>query len=89
MPALVRHKTNAFSTLPIPLRAFGLKSGQSAVQIYREINNPAAIFREIVEREGEEYVVPMIANSNPSGAMNQVVFEEMAASIYDAVRASC
>ncbi|MBT3330106.1 MAG: hypothetical protein HN394_01250 [Rhodospirillaceae bacterium] len=74
MPALVRHETNTFSTLPIPLRAFDLKSGQSTVQIYRRINNPAAIFREIIEREGAEYVVPMIANSNPSGAMNRYRF---------------
>ncbi len=87
--ALMRHETNTFSPLPTPLRSFGPKSGQSAIEIYRGTNNPLAAFLDIAEREGAEYAVPMIANANPSGAVDSAAFEEMADSICDAVRAGC
>ncbi|HJM92409.1 MAG: M81 family metallopeptidase [Alphaproteobacteria bacterium] len=87
--AMMRHETNTFSPLPTPLRSFGPKSGQSAVEVYRGTNNPLAAFLDIAEREGAEYAVPMIANANPSGAVDSAAFEEMADRICDAVRAGC
>ena len=87
--AMMRHETNTFSPLPTPLRSFGPKSGQSAVEVYRGTNNPLAAFLDIAEREGAEYAVPMIANANPSGAVDSAAFEEMADCICDAVRAGC
>ena len=87
--AMMRHETNTFSPLPTPLRSFGPKSGQSAVEVYRGTNNPLAAFLDIAEREGAEYAVPMIANANPSGAVDSAAFEEMAECICDAVRAGC
>jgi microcystin degradation protein MlrC len=36
---------------------------------------------DIAEREGAEYTVPMIANANPSGAVDQAAFDQMADSI--------
>ncbi len=87
--AMMRHETNTFSPLPTPLRSFGPKSSQSAVEVYRGTNNPLAAFLDIAEREGAEYAVPMIANANPSGAVDSAAFEEMADRICDAVRAGC
>ncbi len=87
--ATMRHETNTFSPLATPLRAFGPKSGQAAVELYRGTNNPIAAYINIAEREGAEYVVPLIANAHPSGKVEQAAFDEMAESICDAVRAGC
>jgi microcystin degradation protein MlrC len=87
--ALMRHETNTFSPLETPLSSFRPKSGQRAAEIYRGTNNPIAAYMDIAEREGAEYTVPMIANANPSGAVHQAAFDEMADAICDAVRAGC
>ena len=87
--ATMRHETNTFSPLPTPLRAFGPKSGDKAVGIYRGTNNPIAAYIDLAERQGAEYAVPLIANASPSGTVEQAAFDEMADSICDAVRGGC
>ena len=87
--ATMRHETNTFSPLPTPLAAFGPKSGDKAIALYRGTNNPIAAYIDIAEREGAENVVPLIGNASPSGAVNQAAFDEMCASICDAVRLGC
>ncbi|MDP7549461.1 MAG: M81 family metallopeptidase [Alphaproteobacteria bacterium] len=87
--ATMRHETNTFSPLPTPLEAFGAKSGDRAIEIYRGTNNPIAAYMDIAEREGAEYVVPLIANAHPSGAVDQAAFDEMAAAICEAVQRGC
>ncbi|MBT5899170.1 MAG: M81 family metallopeptidase [Rhodospirillaceae bacterium] len=87
--ATMRHETNTFAPLATPLTAFGPKSGAKAIEIYRGTNNPIAAYIDIAEREGAEYTVPLIANAHPSGAVDQAAFDEMAASICDAVKAGC
>jgi microcystin degradation protein MlrC len=87
--ALMRHETNTFSPLATPLSSFRPKSGQRAAELYRGTNNPIAAFMDIAEREGAEYTVPMIANANPSGAVDQAAFDQMADSICQAVGAGC
>ena len=87
--AMMRHETNTFSPIPTPLRAFGPKSGEQAISIYRGTNNPLAAYIDIAEREGAEYVVPLVANASPSAAVDQDAFDEMADAICDAVRKSC
>jgi len=72
--ATMRHETNTFSPLPTPLAAFGPKSGDRAIALYRDTNNPIAAYIDIAEREGAEYVVPLIGNASPSGAVNQAAF---------------
>ena len=87
--ATMRHETNTFSPLPTPLAAFGPKSGDRAIALYRDTNNPIAAYIDIAEREGAEYVVPLIGNASPSGAVNQAAFDEMSDSICAAVKAGC
>ena len=52
--AVMRHETNTFSPIPTPLRAFGPKSSEQAISIYRGTNNPLAAYIDIAEREGAE-----------------------------------
>ena len=87
--AMMRHETNTFSPLATPLAAFGPKSGDQAMGFYRGTNNPIAAYADIAEREGAEYVVPMIANANPSGAVDRAAFDEMAEGICAAVARGC
>ena len=87
--ATMRHETNTFSPLPTLLKAFGPKSGKAAINVYRGTNNPIAAYIDIAEREGAEYVVPLIANAHPSGAVDRAAFDEMATSICDAVGRGC
>lgn len=87
--ATLRHETNTFSPLPTPLSAFSPISGTKAIGIYRGTNNPIAAYMDIAERQGAEYVVPLIANAHPSGAVDQAAFDEMATAICDAVRTGC
>ncbi len=87
--ATMRHETNTFSPLPTPLRAFGPKSGETAIEVYRGTNNPIAAYIDIAEREGAEYEVPLIANANPSGKVEQAAFDEMAGQICEAVERGC
>ena len=87
--AMMRHETNTFSPIPTPLRAFGPKSGERAISIYRGTNNPLAAYIDIAEREGAEYVVPLVANASPSAAVDQEAFDEMSDTICDVVQKGC
>ncbi len=87
--ATMRHETNTFSPLPTPLRAFGPKAGDKAIDIYRGTNNPIAAYIDLAEREDAEYVVPLIANAAPSGKVEQAAFDEMSDRICEAVSMGC
>ena len=87
--AMVRHETNTFFPIPTRLCAFGPKSDGQAISIYRGTNYPLGAYTDIAEREGVEYVVPLVANANLSAAVDQDFFDEMADAICDAVRKSC
>ena len=87
--AMMRHETNTFSPIPTPLRAFGPKSSEQAISIYRGTNYPLGAYTNIAEREGVEYVVPLVANARPSAPVDKDAFDEMADAICDAVRKSC
>ncbi len=50
--ATMRYETNTFSPLLTPLRAFGPKSGEKAVEIYHGTKNPTAAYIDLAERGG-------------------------------------
>ena len=94
--ALMRHETNTFSPIPTPLRAFNRGSttggplrGEDAVRACRGTNSAAAAFMDLVEKQGDEFVMPLMANAVPSGVVTADAFESMAAIIVDAVRDGC
>ncbi|AQV98448.1 ABC transporter substrate-binding protein [Cupriavidus necator] len=93
--ALMRHETNTFSPIATPLSAFNRGStdgplyGDDAVRACQGTNSAAAAFIDLVRRQGDEFVMPLMANAVPSGMVTAQAFESMAASIVDAVRAGC
>ncbi len=94
--ALMRHETNTFSPIATPLSAFNRGSstdgplyGDDAVRACEGTNSAAAAFIDIARRQGDEFVMPLMANAVPSGMVTAEAFESMAATIVDAVRAGC
>lgn len=93
--ALMRHETNTFSPIATPLSAFNRGStdgplyGDDAVRACQGTNSAAAAFIDIARRQGDEFVMPLMANAVPSGMVTAQAFEAMAATIVEAVRAGC
>ena len=87
--AMVRHEINTFFPIPTRLRAFGPKSDEQAISVYRGTNYPLVAYTDIAEREGIKYVVPLVANASPSAAVDKGAFDEMADAICGTVRKSC
>lgn len=94
--ALMRHETNTFSPIATPLRAFSRGSstdgplyGDDAVRACQGTNSAVAAFMDIAQRQGDEFVMPLMANAVPSGIVTAEAFESMAGTIVEAVRAGC
>lgn len=93
--AMMRHETNTFSPIPTPLSAFNRGStdgplyGDDAVRACQGTNSAAAAFMDIALRQGDDFVMPLMANAVPSGMVTAQAFESMAATIVEAVRAGC
>lgn len=93
--ALMRHETNTFSPIATPLSAFNRGStagplyGDDAVRACQGTNSAAAAFIDLVRHQGDEFVMPLMANAVPSGMVTAQAFESMAASIVEAVGAGC
>ncbi|BDB27004.1 M81 family metallopeptidase [Cupriavidus sp. P-10] len=94
--ALMRHETNTFSPIPTPLSAFSRGSstdgplyGDDAVRACQGTNSAAAAFMDLVVAQGDEFVMPLMANAVPSGVVTREAFESMSATIVEAVREGC
>ncbi len=94
--AVMRHETNTFSPIPTPLSAFsrgtgadGPAYGEAAVRACGETACAAAAFLDIVRAQGDEVVMPLLANAVPSGTVTAQAFESMAGTILAAVKQGC
>ncbi|MCP3022952.1 M81 family metallopeptidase [Cupriavidus basilensis] len=94
--ALMRHETNTFSPIATPLSSFcrgtgvdGPTSGEVAIRACEGTNNAAAAFIDMVRSQGDEFVMPLLANAVPSGIVTAQAFEFMCDSIVAAVREGC
>ncbi|MBF6987081.1 M81 family metallopeptidase [Cupriavidus sp. IK-TO18] len=94
--ALMRHETNTFSPIPTPLSAFSRSSstdgplyGDDAVRACQGTNSAAAAFMDLVVAQGDQFVMPLMANAVPSGVVTREAFESMSATIIEAVREGC
>ena len=56
--ATMRYETNTLLPLLTPLRAFGPKAGEKAVEIYRGTKNPIAAYIDLAEREAPNTLCP-------------------------------
>jgi len=94
--ALMRHETNTFSPIATPLSSFcrgtgvdGPVSGEAAIRACEGTNNAAAAFIDMVRSQGDEFIMPLLANAVPSGIVTAEAFESMAGAIVAAVREGC
>jgi microcystin degradation protein MlrC len=69
--ALIKHETNTFSPLPTTLSSFGHgngpASGAEARAQFENTNTPIAAYLDIARRENADVVIPVAAESWPSG----------------------
>ena len=94
--AIMQHETNTFSSLPTPYEAFAGATGcaqppcgAAAVAAYGKSDCSFAAFLDLAAAEGAEVVVPIAANAEPSGPVDQSAFEDMTGQICSAVAAGC
>ncbi|MEO6321386.1 MAG: M81 family metallopeptidase [Polaromonas sp.] len=94
--AQMKHETNTFSPIATPLKAFcrgaggdGPTSGEVAIRACEGTNNAAAAFIDLVRSQGDEFVMPLLANAVPSGTVTGAAFESMVESLVAEVRKGC
>src|SRR5580658_5009983 len=90
--AMMMHETNTFSPLPTPIESFAKRGdlhGPGAIAAAEGTNTPLGGFISLMRETGDEFVVPMAGNANPSGLVTEAAFEEMAGAIVGAVAEGC
>ena len=91
--ALIKHETNTFSPLPTTLSSFGHgngpASGAEARAQFENTNTPIAAYFDIARRENADVVIPVAAESWPSGRASRATFETLVQPLEAAVRAGC
>src|SRR5690606_35585820 len=63
--------------------------GEAAIRATENTKSAAAAFMDLVREQGGEFVMPLLANSVPSGVVTRDAFEHMALTIVSAVRDGC
>jgi microcystin degradation protein MlrC len=90
--AMMMHETNTFSPLATPIESFAKRGdlrGPGAIAAAEGTKTPLGGFIALMRETGDEFVVPMAGNANPSGLVTEAAFEEMAGAIVGAVAAGC
>jgi microcystin degradation protein MlrC len=90
--AMMMHETNTFSPLATPIESFARRgdlAGPGAIAAAEGTNTPLGGYIDLMRETGDEFVVPMAANANPSGLVAEAAFEEMAGAIVEAVSHGC
>ena len=87
--ATMRYETNIFSPLLTPLRAFGPKSGEKAVEIYHGTKNPTAAYIDLAEAAGAELVMAVSGSAHPSGCAEDAVIDYFADAVIDTLQPGC
>ena len=91
--ALIKHETNTFSPLPTTLSSFGHgdgpTAGAEARAQFENTNTPIAAYLDIARRENADVVIPVAAESWPSGRASRATFEALVQPLEAAVRAGC
>lgn len=84
--ARLNHETNTFSPVRTPLAAFEPRHGEAALDEQRNARTAMGAFIRLLEaRAGSELVTPLSATANPSGTVDGDAYEQLAASIVDAL----
>lgn len=94
--AMMQHETNTFSAQPTPYQAFSGGTGyemppleDDARAAYHNSGFAIDAFLNVADEIGAEVVLPIAANADPSGIVDDLAFETIAVKICDAVRQGC
>jgi len=95
---MIKHETNTFSPVPTPLARFfrgnpEILAGERAIRAYENTDSGLGGYIEVARRVGAEIVVPVAAESWPSGPTSaethellcKLVLDEVAKGGYDAI----
>lgn len=90
--AMMKHETNTFSPLVTDwarFEAWGLYTGQAAIEAYAKTNMPLGVYLRLAKEYGAEVVVPMAAEAMPSGKVTADAYKSLTDPILEAVRQGC
>lgn len=94
--AMMQHETNTFSPLETPFQSFGGPTGfpyppqgEEAISAYKSSGFAIDAFIDLAEEADIDFVVPIAANAEPSGPVDDDAFDRIAECICDAVAAGC
>ncbi len=89
--AMIKHETNTFSPVPTPLERFfrgspEILAGDRAIKAYENTDSGLGGYIEVARREGAEIVLPVAAESWPSGPTSAQTHERLCTLILDEVK---
>lgn len=89
--AMIKHETNTFSPVPTPLARFfrgnpEILAGDRAIRAYENTDSGLGGYIEVARRVGAEIVVPVAAESWPSGPASAETHELLCKRVLDEVR---
>ncbi|WP_445657537.1 M81 family metallopeptidase [Achromobacter sp. NCFB-sbj8-Ac1-l] len=89
--AMIKHETNTFSPVPTPLSRFfrgapDILEGERAIRAYENTDSGLGGYIEVARRVGAEIVVPVAAESWPSGPASSDTHEALCKRVLDQVR---
>ncbi|MGE8657785.1 MAG: M81 family metallopeptidase [Achromobacter sp.] len=89
--AMIKHETNTFSPVPTPLARFfrgnpDILAGERAIRAYENTDSGLGGYIEVARRAGAEIVVPVAAESWPSGPASAETHERLCRLVLDEVR---
>lgn len=90
--AMVKHETNTFSPIVTDwarFEAWGLYTGQAAIDAYAKTNMPLGVYLKLAREYGAEVVLPMAAEAMPGGLVTADAYKRLTDPILEAVKAGC
>lgn len=87
--ARLNHETNTFSPVATRLASFNPLWGAAAAAAAKGSPTALGAFHAFATRIGADIRVPLIAQANPSGLVDDAAFDAMAQAIVDAVAEGC
>lgn len=90
--AMVKHETNTFSPVVTDFarfEAWGLYTGQAAIEAYARTNMPLGVYLNLAKEFGAEVVLPMAAEAMPGGKVTKDAWKRLTDPILEAVKAGC
>jgi microcystin degradation protein MlrC len=90
--AMMKHETNTFSPIVTDwarFEAWGLYTGQAAIDAYAKTNMPLGVYLKLAREHGAEVVLPMAAEAMPGGLVTADAYKRLTDPILEAVKAGC